>query len=74
MSWSRRSAKRVVALVKLSCFGLKMIVNNVTVSPVYALWCITMCAEHVSWGYKNLFGNKISVHLRNSSFGFTAMN
>ena len=29
-------------------FCLKMIVNNVAVAPVYALWHITMCAGHVS--------------------------
>ncbi len=36
-----------VALVKCSFFGLKTIVNNVAVTPVYALWHI-MCAGHVS--------------------------
>ena len=29
-------------------FGMQMIVNNVAVTPVYALWYITMCAGHVS--------------------------
>ena len=29
-------------------YGLKMIVNNVAVTPVYALWHITICAGHVS--------------------------
>ncbi len=73
------NVKRVIALVKRSCFGLKMIVSNVAVTSVYALWYITMCAGHVSQLlsiiplFINIFEN-ISVHLRNSSVGFTAMN
>ena len=37
-----------IVLVKRSCFGSKMIVNNMVITPVYALWHITMCAGHVS--------------------------
>ena len=60
-------------------FCSKIIVNNVAVAPDCAFWPLTMCAGHVSqlliiklW-FINLF-EKMSAHLRNSSFGFMAMN
>ena len=39
--------KTCLALVKCAVFGSKMIVNDVSVTSVFALLHITMCAEHV---------------------------
>ena len=60
-------------------FGLKMIADNVVVTPVYALWHNNVyhaCFSAIKYSimvYKSL-RNKISVHLRKYCFGFTAMN
>ena len=59
------------------CFGSKMIVNNVAVTPVLVAYnnefraCLT-ALNYYAVVYKSL-SNKIWVHNRNSSFGFTAI-
>ncbi len=61
-------------------FRLKMIVNNVAVTSVYGLWshnnvfrACSSALNYYTMVYKYI-RKKISLHLRNSSFGFTAMN
>ena len=46
VAWWWRNAKRVYSWWNTAIFRLKIIVNNVTVTFVYALWHITMCGGH----------------------------
>ena len=47
-SWWWRNAKRAWLSWNAAVFWLEGDLNNVAVSPVYALWYLTMCDGHVS--------------------------